>query len=157
MSLSAANAAIAAIRGVGADNLILVPGNAWTGAHSWLQSWYGTSNGSVMTGIVDPGNNYAIELHQYFDGDFSGRSADCVPGTGRAQLEAATTWLRQQGLRGFLGEFAGGNTPECQRTIEDVIAYMNSQADVWLGWTWWAAGPESVSYTHLTLPTIYSV
>jgi endoglucanase len=29
------NAAIAAIRNVGAKNLILVPGNQWTGAHSW--------------------------------------------------------------------------------------------------------------------------
>src|SRR5688500_11083086 len=32
--LSAANAAIGAIRNAGATNLILVPGNAWTGAHS---------------------------------------------------------------------------------------------------------------------------
>ena len=33
--VTSANAAIVAIRATGATNLILVPGNAWTGAHSW--------------------------------------------------------------------------------------------------------------------------
>jgi endoglucanase len=42
-----ANAAIAAIRGVGAKNLLTVPGNAWTGACSWFQNWYGTPNAQV--------------------------------------------------------------------------------------------------------------
>src|SRR5262249_46976067 len=36
--VSAANAAIAAIRSSGATNLILVPGISWTGAHSWVSS-----------------------------------------------------------------------------------------------------------------------
>ena len=33
--LDIANAALAAIRSVGADQLVLVPGVAYTGAHSW--------------------------------------------------------------------------------------------------------------------------
>jgi endoglucanase len=36
----------------------MVPGNGWTGAHSWFQAYYGTPNASVMSGIVDPGNNF---------------------------------------------------------------------------------------------------
>ena len=54
--LSDANAAIAAIRTAGAKNRILVPGIAWTGAHSWV----GSGNGATMLGVVDPAHNYAI-------------------------------------------------------------------------------------------------
>src|SRR5205814_466607 len=52
--LADANAAIAAIRQAGATQLILVPGNAWTGAHSWFANSYGTPNGTVMLRVVDP-------------------------------------------------------------------------------------------------------
>ena len=97
--LVAANAAIAAIRAVGAQNLILVPGNAWTGAHSWSDSWYGTSNATVMRGIVDPAHNFAFEVHQYLDGDSSGTSAQIVsPTIGSQRLASFTSWLRSQRL-----------------------------------------------------------
>ena len=75
--LSDANAGIAGIRAAGANQLILVPGNGWTGAHGWSQSYYGTSNSQVMTGVVDSANNFAFEVHQYFDGDYSGTSDSC--------------------------------------------------------------------------------
>ncbi|MEE9413945.1 MAG: glycoside hydrolase family 5 protein, partial [Acidimicrobiales bacterium] len=60
--LDDANAAIDAIRSTGADNLLLIPGNGYTGAHSWLFDDYGTPNGDVMADIIDPANNYAYEL-----------------------------------------------------------------------------------------------
>ncbi|MEM8680782.1 MAG: glycoside hydrolase family 5 protein, partial [Planctomycetota bacterium] len=89
---SAANAAIAAIRQTGAENLILVPGNAWTGAHSWTQNWYGTPNATAMLTITDPGNNFAFDAHQYLDSDSSGTSSaivsvegDVVPRVGDGQ------------------------------------------------------------------------
>ena len=69
--------AIAAIRKTGATNLILVPGNAWSGAHSWLQNWYGTPNATEMIKIEDPINNFSYELHQYYDSDFSGTKPEC--------------------------------------------------------------------------------
>jgi len=61
-----AQAAINEIRNTGANNLILVPGNAWTGAHSWNQNWYGTPNANVMGSITDPGNNFAYEVKILF-------------------------------------------------------------------------------------------
>ena len=36
--VGAANAAIAAIRAAGAHNTVVVPGNAWTGAHAWYDT-----------------------------------------------------------------------------------------------------------------------
>lgn len=140
--LEDANAAIAAIRTTGANNLILVPGNAWTGAHSWLDNWYGTPNGTVMQGIVDPGNHYAIEAHQYMDSDSSGTSANCVSTTiGSERLQVFTDWLREHNEIGFLGEFAGGRNATCSAGLDDMLDFIDANADVWLGWTYWAAGP----------------
>ena len=58
--VSDANAAIQAIRLTGATNLILVPGNAWSGASSWGDNWYGTPNAVAMLNITDSGNNYRL-------------------------------------------------------------------------------------------------
>ncbi|GAB4197753.1 MAG: glycoside hydrolase family 5 protein [Wenzhouxiangellaceae bacterium] len=148
-----ANVAIAAIRDTGAQQLILVPGNAWTGAHSWTQNWYGTPNAVAMLSISDPLNHFVFELHQYFDADFSGTSPTCSTGHGAAQFEAVTAWLRQHGYRGFLGEFAGADNPACQQSVNSALSYLQSNNDVWLGWTWWAAGPEWGEYMFTLEPT----
>ena len=138
----AANAAIAAIRAVNATNLILVPGNAWTGAHSWFDAWYGTPNATVMLTITDPLNHFAFEAHQYFDGDSSGSSPTCVSATiGVQRLTNFTAWCRNNGRRAFLGEFAGSTNALCLQTLENSLAYLEANADVWEGWTFWAAGP----------------
>lgn len=140
--LSDANAAIEAIRSTGAENLILVPGNAYTGAHSWTSNWYGTPNGTVMQNVVDPLDNYAFDLHQYFDDNSSGTSESCVNTTiGSQRLKNVTNWLRQHNERGFLGEFGVSTNETCLQALDDMLAYMDENSDVWLGWTYWAAGP----------------
>jgi endoglucanase len=140
--LSAANAALAAIRTAGAGNVVTVPGNAWTGAHSWSQNFYGTPNATVMKGINDPGKNMVFEVHQYLDTDSSGRSADCVSNTiGSERLASFTSWLRSNGYRALLGELGGGNNTTCHQAVTDMLNHMQTNKDVWAGWTWWAAGP----------------
>jgi len=140
--LSDANAAIAAIRATGATQKIFVPGNAWTGAWSWEQSWYGSPNANVMQGIKDPLGNFVFEVHQYMDSDHSGQSANCVSSTvGSSDLKVFTDWLHKYNYTGFLGEWAGGRNQVCYDAINDIATYMDNNSDVWLGWTWWAAGP----------------
>jgi cellulose 1,4-beta-cellobiosidase len=140
--LAAANTALAAIRNAGATNVVFVPGNAWTGAHSWNQNYYGTPNGTVMKGVVDPGNNFVFEVHQYLDGDSSGTSDTCVSTTiGVERLQDFTSWLRTNGYRGFLGEFAGGANTTCDQAVDAMLSFVESNRDVWTGWAWWAAGP----------------
>jgi endoglucanase len=140
--LAAANAALQAIRATGATNLVLVPGNAWTGAFSWLDSWYGTANGTVMPGVVDPLDHFAFEVHQYLDSDSSGTNEACVSQTiGVERVTAFTGWLRQHGYRGFLGEFAGGNNATCQAAVGGLLDFLDQNREVWLGFSWWAAGP----------------
>ena len=137
-----ANGAIEAIRATGAKNLILVPGNAWTGAHSWNDNSYGTPNGTVMQGIVDSGNNYAFEVHQYQDTDSSGTSDQCVSETiGAERLADFTAWLKKHKQKGFLGEFAGGKNSTCLKGLDNMLSHLDDNKDVWLGWAYWAAGP----------------
>jgi len=139
--LGAANAATAAIRATGANNLVLVPGSFWTGAHSWTQTTADGNNAKTMTGFSDPSNNYAFEVHQYFDPDFSGTHANCS-GAAKAiaGLQSFTAWLKANGKRGYLGEFGVGSSPECLSALSQAISVVNTNSDVWTGWTYWAGG-----------------
>jgi endoglucanase len=94
-----------------------------------------------MNNITDPANNYAFEVHQYLDDNSSGQSGTCVSATiGSQRLVAFTAWLKRNNKKGFLGEFGGANNPTCEAAIYDMLNYMQANRDVWLGWTWWAAG-----------------
>ncbi len=130
------NAAIAAIRGTGAQNLILAPGSAWTGAHSWVRS----GNGAAALNLRDPANNLAFDVHQYLDRNSSGTNAACAQGAG-ARLEAFTAWARTHGKRGFLGEFGAGPGAPCQAELAAMLQHMADNRDVWIGWTAWGGGP----------------
>lgn|GEM_PF-448952 len=140
--VGAANAAIGAIRQAGANNLIVVPGNGWTGAHSWNSTYYGTPNSKAMLKITDPKDNIVFEVHQYMDTDSSGSSGNCVSTTvGRERLEGFVKWLRDNKKKGFLGEFAGGNNSTCNTAVKNMLDYVHGASDVMVGWTWWAGGP----------------
>jgi endoglucanase len=138
---AAAAAAIIAIRGAGAENLILVPGNAYSGAHGWAQSYYGTPNAVVMRKLKDPCHNMAFEFHQYLDANFSGTSPACpAPLVGVDALRKVTSWLHETGNKGFLGEFAASARPECVAAMGSMLQFIAENSDDWLGWTYWAAG-----------------
>ena len=140
--LEAANTAIRSIRTVGARNLILVPGTNWTGAHSWSTDVLGGgANGTVMLGVKDPIDFYAFEFHQYLDADSSGTHAVCDGSDGAKKgLLDVTDWLRKNGKRGFLGEFGVAGSQPCLDGLKAVFGIMADNSDVWLGWTYWAAG-----------------
>jgi endoglucanase len=146
--LVGANQAIAAIRGVGARQLILVPGSYWDGAHSWT----GTPNGIVMLGVKDPGANYAYEVHQYLDTDNSGTHPEAVPGAGSTRLTSFIAWCRTQKARAVLGEFGWADNPAAHAEGRALLEAMKASPDVWLGWTYWAAGPWWGDYMYSVQP-----
>jgi endoglucanase len=145
------NAAIVAIRNAGADNLILVSGNQWSGAWAWSETWYNGANSEHMLNIVDSGENFAFEVHQYMDDDYSGGSDGITNNdvmVGVTRLTNFTNWLKTHNRKGFLGEFAVANSTIGDGTeqvgdevIDNMLGYMEENSDVWIGWTWWAAGP----------------
>ena len=135
--LAIANETIAAIRATGVGNLILAPGVAWTGAHSWHRE-----RNTVMEGLDDPAGALALDVHQYVDVDASGTSGDAVSSTiGSERLEAFQEWARARGVKAFLGEFGAGPGPTAVAALEDMLIEMTANADIWLGWTGWAGGP----------------
>lgn len=140
--VDAANAAIAAIRSAGATNVVQVPGNGWTGAHSWSSNYYGTPNAKAMLDVVDPIDHLFFEAHQYLDSDSGGSSGQCVSTTiGRERIAGFVDWLRAYKKKGFIGEFAGGDNPTCNAAVTDMLKAMMEASDVLVGWVWWAAGP----------------
>lgn len=140
--VDAANAATEAIRNkAGAKNLILVPGTAWTGAHSWLKPVDGAPNGVALKDFHDPGNNFAFEVHQYFDDDFSGTKGNCSRAKDAvAAVENFTGWLKSNGYRGMLGEFGAPKDQACVAAIQAMVDVVERNKDVWTGWTYWVAG-----------------
>jgi endoglucanase len=84
-------AAIDAIRKAGAKQLILAPGNSWTGGHAWTK---GNDPSTQLTKLKDPENNTAFDIHEYLDSDYSGGHADCSQ-PAASNLAAVTSWLKQ--------------------------------------------------------------
>lgn len=134
--LDITNQTIAGIREVGAENLLLLPGISWTGAHSW----YRVLN-TVLEAVEDPKANFAIEVHQYLDGNSSGKDGEVEHTTlGSQRIEAFQEWARARSFKAYLGEFGAGNNPIAGAALDDMAREMAASPDVWLGWAGWAGG-----------------
>ena len=130
-------AAIDAIRSTGAKSqYIFVEGNQWSGAWSWVDV------NDNMKALTDPEDKIIYEMHQYLDSDSSGTSPNCVSTSiGVERVRAATQWLRDNGKKGILGEFAGAANDVCKDAVRNMLEYLAANSDVWTGGLWWAAGP----------------
>ncbi|KAM0100160.1 hypothetical protein ACP6JE_005221 [Aspergillus fumigatus] len=135
-------AAINAIRAAGATSqYIFVEGNSWSGAWTW------TTVNDNLKALTDPQDKIVYEMHQYLDSDGSGTSATCVSSTiGQERVQAATQWLKTNGKKGIIGEFAGGANSVCQSAVTGMLDYLSANSDVWMGAAWWAAGPWWADY-----------
>jgi len=135
-------AAIDGIRAAGAHQLILAPGNGFTGGHSWTQLTGAAGDlpsSDFLKKLVDPLKNTAIDVHEYLDIDFSGSHDNCTQ-PGPSNLAALTTWLQDNNLKAVISEFGGGDNDVCFQFIDDLLKYMAAN-DVYIGWAIWAAGP----------------
>ncbi|KAJ7763175.1 endoglucanase 1 [Mycena maculata] len=134
-------AAINGIRSAGAFQLILAPGNGFTGGHSWTQvtGEDDAPSSEFLNKLVDPIKNTAIDVHEYLDVDFSGQHVNCTQ-PGPSNLANLTTWLHENNLKAVLSEFGGGDNEICFEFIDDLVQYLAAN-DEWIGWSIWAAGP----------------
>ena len=132
-------AAIDGIRAAGATQQYITPeGNSWTGAWTWISS----GNGDSLVDLKDPEDKLIYQMHQYLDSDGSGTSAECVSSTIFAErLQAATQWLRENGKKGVIGEYAAGNNAQCTEALKGGLQLLQDNGDIWMGAMWWAAGP----------------
>ncbi len=149
--LQSVNAAIASIRNAGAQQEVLVPGIGYDGAWTWTAN----GNASVIgTGVVDPSDNYAFEVHQYLDQDGSGTHANVVSADiGVQRLQAITQWAESTGHRLFLGEFGVSADATSIAAMSKMLAYMDQHTGAWQGATYWAAGPWWGNYMYSAEPS----
>jgi endoglucanase len=139
----AAQDAVNAIRATGATQEILVSGSDWDTASSWISS----GNASTEGEITDPLNKVVFEVHQYFDiGSTGTNTAVLSPTIGPQSLAAITQWAQANGKKLFLGEFGAGSDPASLTALSNTLNYLNANASVWQGGTYWAGGPWLSNY-----------
>ncbi len=135
-----ARSTLAAIRATGANNVVLIPGTHWDGAHSWLAGG-SRSNADALLPLARGDDKVVFEVHQYFDDNFSGTSPTCGAAARVAPaLTQVAAWARSHRVRLMLGEFGVSRRPECVEALDGALAAIERDRDVWYGWTYWAAG-----------------
>ncbi|PWY95434.1 glycoside hydrolase [Aspergillus sclerotioniger CBS 115572] len=126
--LNLSQAAINSIRSVATSQYIFIEGNSYSGAWTW------TTTNTNLGNLTDPSNKLIYEMHQYLDSDGSGTSSTCVSSTiGAERVADATTWLKENGKLGVLGEFAGGANTVCEDAVVGMLSALEEASDVWLG------------------------
>ncbi len=148
-------ACVTAIRKAGATSqMILLPGNGWTGAGTLI------SDGSLaalqnITNIDSTTTNLIFDIHKYCDSDSSGTHAECVMNNIDNAFAPLATALRGIGRQGMVTETGGGNTASCVKYVCQELAYLNANADVYLGYVGWSAGAfqPSWNYVDTLVPT----
>lgn len=140
-------ASLSAIRTAGATGLVLLPsfGNS-SQATAMIKN--GSAAAIVAAGITD--SNFAIEVHQYLDSGGNETSPNVAYRyVGVAQLQAATTWARANGIRLFWGEQGTDwnvNNPLAQTELSEAYQFCAANKDVWLGFSYFAGGAVGIPF-----------
>ncbi len=151
-----AQAGVTGIRQADMAAPILVPGDGWSGAWSWLAN----GNDALRT-LNDPANNLIFDAHQYFDDDYSGTYAQsydaqgAYPTLGVDLLQSFVGWLHAHNLRGMVTEYGvPDDDPRWWTLLDNALAYLQQNNDVILGGNDWSAGPWwGTSYRLSVEPT----
>ncbi|AGA87413.1 glycoside hydrolase family 5 protein [Stutzerimonas stutzeri] len=136
----AALAAAQAIRTVDSKRWIYVAGDRWSSAFHW--PYYNTQ---LITNpwMRDPKNNLVYEAHMYVDKDFSGNYFDKTeqfdPMIGVNRVKPFVEWLKQNKLRGYIGEHGVPDfSPSAIVATDNLMTYLRQNC---IPSTYWAAGP----------------
>uniref|UniRef100_A0A8H8CGC2 cellulase n=1 Tax=Psilocybe cubensis TaxID=181762 RepID=A0A8H8CGC2_PSICU len=145
-------AAVTAIRKAGATTqLILLPGNNWTSAQTFVSN----GSGAALMKVVNPDGSTTgliFDVHKYLDSDNSGTNSECVTNNIEEAWAPLANWLRCNGRQAFNTETGGGNTASCIQYLCQQIAFQAQNSDVFLGYVGWAAGNFDPSEFALLSP-----
>lgn len=121
-------AAVTAIRTAGATSqMILLPGNGWTGAGTYISD----GSGAALSTVKNPdgtNTNLIFEVHKYLDSDDSGTHTECTSDAVSDAFKPLAAWLRRQGRQAILTETGGGNTdsvssPSMSKCTDELMRY----------------------------------
>jgi endoglucanase len=125
-----------AVRETGATQLILFPNTRSSDTHHW-STWSpqgGPLDSVAALSVTDSANSLAFDMHSYTGTD-----------SWNGDITVVTNWARANGKRLFLSELGTTNGATAVSTL---LTYINSNADVWVGWTVWNLEPYSISVTN---------
>ncbi|KAI8813174.1 hypothetical protein BJ742DRAFT_752365 [Cladochytrium replicatum] len=124
---------------------IIVPGNDWNLASALQSTSTGTntnSNAVGFSGLTATYYNLFIEAHEFLVSYGGGKGLECVSATvGSDRLGQLTTWALSKKLKAFLGAMGAPITTLCVNDLGNALRHIESNADVWQGYTYWAAIP----------------
>ncbi len=139
-----AQACIDSIRTVDTKNCIMLGGAHWSSARDWLLY------SDTLKFLSDPNKNLRFEAHCYFDDDGSGtykrsfKGDSCYAEKGIERVKPFVTWIKENKLRGFVGEYGiPDNDPQWNKTLDLFLNYIQSEG---INGTYWAAGPRWGDY-----------
>jgi len=130
--VDAAQQAVDAIRAAGAKNLIFVPGTDWTTANDF--SW--SENHTLLQTVHDSLDNFAIEVHQYYDGT-------CTASGYVDKLKPFEDWAVANQRKAYLGELdVTDDSDTCHQAFANLIDHLHTNAagtpnGVWIGYSYW--------------------
>ncbi|KAL6713327.1 hypothetical protein ACLMJK_008792 [Lecanora helva] len=144
-------AAVTAIRGAGATSqMILLPGDGYTGASTFVSG----GSAAALAGVTNPDKsttNLIFDVHQYLDGDGSGTSATCTKTSD--VFAPLLKWLKSSNRQAMLTEIGGGSSDaSCITNVCEVLDFLNTNSDQFLGYVGWAAGSFDSSYVLSLVP-----
>ncbi|KIK55052.1 glycoside hydrolase family 5 protein [Collybiopsis luxurians FD-317 M1] len=146
-------AAVTAIRQAGATKqMILLPGNDWTSAQTFVSD----GSGPALLNVTNPDGTTTgliFDVHKYLDVDNSGTNTECVTNNIDSSWAPLATWLRENGRQAFNTETGGGNVASCVEFMCQQIAFQAQNSDVFLGYVGWAAGNFATGYPLAETPT----
>jgi endoglucanase len=129
-------AVLDAVRATGATQLVLFPNTRSSDTHHW-STWSpqgGPLDKDAALIVRDSANNLAFDMHSYTEGGDSWNG----------DITVVTNWARAAGRRLFLSELG---TESGATAVSTLLTYINSNADVWVGWTAWNLDPYTISVT----------
>ncbi|KAF1999818.1 glycoside hydrolase family 5 protein [Amniculicola lignicola CBS 123094] len=145
-------AVVTAVRAIAPDNIILLPGNNYAAAGAFISN----GSGAALLKVTNPDGsttNLIFDVHAYLDSDNSGTHTSCATNNIDNAFAPLATWLRSNNRQAFLSETGGGpNDSSCITRLCEELAFLNTNSDVFAGFTGWAAGMFDTSYTLSMTP-----
>lgn len=139
-----AQACIMEIRKIDSKTTIIVGGNNWSSARHWKK------DSEALKNLYDPSDNLVFEAHLYFDKNGSGTykgtydEEEASPYVGIERVQPFVQWLRENNLRGFIGEYGVPDNDERWLVcLDNFLAYLQANG---INGTYWAAGPRWGDY-----------
>ncbi len=145
--------AVTAIREAGATKqMILLPGTGFSSAGEFVSS----GSGDALIEIKNPDGStdgLILDVHKYLDEDNSGTHAECVTNNTDA-FGSVAEFLRKNNRKAIVSETgAAPGEVSCMMQFCLQNAFINANADVYLGLVGWAAGSFDSSYLLSLTPT----